>query len=451
MMRSRLILILIVLSVFSCKNASEKQIIDLENETTEVAITTEEVIDKPISEEEEKLQKKHLDSISQSRFFSPEGRSIHSLGYSFTRQELYHIYGKGRISERVIYNLDGMDVMGTEISFDNPADNFTIEWHKVEGLESIPRTIRISNKNATWKSESWKNGKSIGMGSTLAEVEAANNGKPFSIYGFEINDYISGMSKNWNGGGFISISLRFSPSSDIDPEVYVKLIGKNDILSNDPLLKEAGLVVDFIAIHFQSCDGTGTYTTEFCIAQLDFLPPEPKENLRSENWIKVALWPNSQEADVYFVENSILYDYGKYIIKQTEIGYPDGYENWFTVYNRVTQNKYVLDPKDEHHFFEGIINDLIIIDFGTGNSRSFLLYDANTGKLVFEDGYYNEIKIEGDKLIYEDIVTLTEEQKPECPQKIIDLGSYGYVEKYIYNTKTKVFNATGFYRCSYME
>ena len=438
------IVLVLLLSIFSCKNISKKT----ENSTDEKI----EVIDTSETErtqdeisEEEKGRKKRLDSIHKTRFFKARGMKMHFIDSSYIKKDLFWDYGKERIKDTAIYNFDGMDVMGTEITFENPADNFSIEWNEQNDLESRIRTIRIANKNTSWRTTS-----GVGMNSTIEEVETAN-GKPFSIYGFEINDYISGMSKNWENGNLDNISLRFAPSNIIDPELYDQLRGKNGILSNDPLLKEAGLAVDFIAVHFQSCDGAGTYTTEFCIAQLDFLPPEPKENLRGENWIKVALWPNSQEADVYFVENSILYDYGKYIIKQTEIGYPDGYENWFTVYDRVTQKKFVLAAKDAHHFFEGIINDLIIIDFGTGNSRSFLLYDANTGKLVFEDGYYNFIKIEGDEIIYEDIVTLTEDQKPECPQEIIDLKYYGYVEKYSYNTKTGKLNATGIYRCEYME
>lgn len=441
-----LTLLVLFLILISCKNTSEKP----ENKTDkkiEVADTSETEIEQEEISEEEKQFIKRIDSIKQSRVFSPRGMKMHVIDPYFTEKDLFGFYGKERLEETAVYNIEGMDVMGTEIIFDNPVDNFTIEWSKDDGLESTPRTVRINNNKATWKTA-----EGIGMGSTIEEVEAAN-GNPFTIYGFEINDYISGMSKNWGYDGRLNqSSLRFAPSKNIDPEIYDQLKGKNGILSNDPLLKEAGLVVDFIAVHFQECE-RGKYGTEFCISQLDFLPPEPKENLRGEGWIKVDLWKNTEPAEVYFVQRSTLYDYGSHVIQQYAEGYPDGWETIFNFYNRVTQKKFQLLFSDENHFFKGLINDLVIIDFGTGSSREFMLYDIATGKLVFKGGYYDSISIKGDEIIYEDYLTLTEDQKPECPQELLEKYAdfIGYVEIQTYNTKTQVYTGTEVYKCRYME
>ena len=125
--------------------------------------------------------------------------------------------------------------------FDNTADNITIEWN--DG-NLTPKIIRIENLNSNWKTK-----EGVGIGSTIKEVEKAN-GKPFTIYGYEIDAYLAGTVKNWNSGNLQGLNLQFKITKEIPVEVYMEMIGDRGILSNNPLLEKAGLQVENITVGF---------------------------------------------------------------------------------------------------------------------------------------------------------------------------------------------------------
>ena len=136
---------------------------------------------------------------------------------------------------------EGIDIKGTEVIFDNTADNITIEWN--DG-NLTPKIIRIKNLNSNWKTK-----EGVGIGSTIKEVEKAN-GKPFTIYGYEIDVYLAGTVKNWNSGNLQGLNLQFKITKEIPVEVYMKMMGDRGILSNNPLLEKAGLQVENITVEF---------------------------------------------------------------------------------------------------------------------------------------------------------------------------------------------------------
>ncbi len=180
------------------------------------------------------------EDISIDRKIIPN-ESVGLITSSTTKSALNKLYDKGNIRETVVFSYEGFDIKGTEVIFDNTADNITIEWN--DG-NLTPKIIRIKNPNSNWKTK-----EGVGIGSTIKEVEKAN-GKPFTIYGYEIDAYLAGTVKNWNSGNLQGLNLQFKITKEIPVEVYMEMIGDRGILSNNPLLEKAGLQVENITVGF---------------------------------------------------------------------------------------------------------------------------------------------------------------------------------------------------------
>ena len=180
------------------------------------------------------------EDISIDRNIIPN-ESVGLITSSTTKSALNKLYDKGNIRETVVFSYEGFDIKGTEVIFDNTADNITIEWN--DG-NLTPKIIRIKNPNSNWKTK-----EGVGIGSTIKEVEKAN-GKPFTIYGYEIDAYLAGTVKNWNSGNLQGLNLQFKITKEIPVEVYMEMMGDRGILSNNPLLEKAGLQVENITVGF---------------------------------------------------------------------------------------------------------------------------------------------------------------------------------------------------------
>ena len=180
------------------------------------------------------------EDISIDRNIIPNER-VGLITSSTTKSALNKLYDKGNIREYVVFSYEDFDIKGTEVIFDNTADNITIEWN--DG-NLTPKIIRIKNPNSNWKTK-----EGVGIGSTIKEVEKAN-GKPFTIYGYEIDAYLAGTVKNWNSGNLQGLNLQFKITKEIPVEVYMEMMGDRGILSNNPLLEKAGLQVENITVGF---------------------------------------------------------------------------------------------------------------------------------------------------------------------------------------------------------
>ena len=77
----------------------------------------------------------------------------------------------------------------------------------------------------------------IAVGATIAEVEAVN-GKPFMIYGFEIDGYLAGTIKSWEKGALEGRHLQFTYTTFVEG-----IAGDHGISSDSPLLAKAGVVL----------------------------------------------------------------------------------------------------------------------------------------------------------------------------------------------------------------
>ena len=90
------------------------------------------------------------EDISIDRNIIPN-ESVGLITSSTTKSALNKLYDKENIRETVVFSYEGFDIKGTEVIFDNTADNITIEWN-VDNLTQ-PKIIRIKNLNSNWKTK----------------------------------------------------------------------------------------------------------------------------------------------------------------------------------------------------------------------------------------------------------------------------------------------------------
>ena len=101
------------------------------------------------------------------------------------------------------------------------------------------REVRIRKSGSKWKLTS-----GIGIGSSLKEVEAANNG-PFMLSGFEWD--FAGTTLNWQGGALSEkLTLIFDPPS----KIHKTLIGDHSISSDNDRMLKANPKVKVIRVLF---------------------------------------------------------------------------------------------------------------------------------------------------------------------------------------------------------
>ena len=122
------------------------------------------------------------------------------------------------------------------------------------------------------------------------------------------------------------------------------------------------------------------------------------------------------------------------------------------VYSRKT-GKTLTYGKEYGGFFQGIFNDCIIIDYGTGQIREVRIFNLQTGKQLFRHIYVGELKLSGKRLCFKDKVTIREKnRRPSCPKELEGLEyGIGYTEKMYFDMQKKTLVRTGNYECTYFE
>lgn len=131
---------------------------------------------------------------------------------------------------------EGVSVIATYV-FPSSEKELILLWDQ-EDFNRL-REVRIRKKGSPWKLTS-----GVGIGSSLKEVEQANDG-PFMLSGFEW-DY-AGTTLNWQGGSLTDqISMIFEPPA----RIHKSLIGDHSIPSDDDRMARANPTVAVIRVLF---------------------------------------------------------------------------------------------------------------------------------------------------------------------------------------------------------
>ena len=165
------------------------------------------------------------------------GKQVGLIKNTSTEADIIQAYGKENVLRRTIGLGEGETAEGTVV-FPDTDNEIIIEWVKSKAFQK-PAKIRMEKANG-----SWKTGQGIGVGTTLAQLQAIN-GKDFKFAGFEW-DY-SGIANNWQGGN-IDKQITVFLEANKPEAIYPDLIGDALFESSHPKAKAADLRVRTLVI-----------------------------------------------------------------------------------------------------------------------------------------------------------------------------------------------------------
>jgi len=165
------------------------------------------------------------------------GKQVGLIKNTSTEADIIKAYGKSNVIRRTIGLGEGETTDGTVV-FPDTDNEVTIEWAKDKAFQK-PAKVRIEKANTAWKTD-----QGIGVGTTLAQLEAIN-GKDFKFAGFEW-DY-AGIANNWQGGN-IDKRLTVFLEANNPKALYPDLIGDSLFDASNPKAKAADLRVRTLII-----------------------------------------------------------------------------------------------------------------------------------------------------------------------------------------------------------
>jgi len=166
-----------------------------------------------------------------------------------SRKKLTAALGAANVTEvRLTDDADGHPYKETLLFANKPGDDVKITWgDDVDGARKGPNQMMVaySNSNRT----DWRGPLGVRLGSTIAEVEAAN-GRPFAIMGFAQSEG-SGQVMDWRGGALATamrdcvLEIVFN-AGDVEGAAAADAL----IASDDPAVRAANPIVGSMALSF---------------------------------------------------------------------------------------------------------------------------------------------------------------------------------------------------------
>jgi hypothetical protein len=148
-------------------------------------------------------------------------------------------FGKANVQREDIDVAEGATEKGNVIFGNDEKRRIEVLWHDA-AKRRRPSAITVRDPSSWRVAVPEQPGATLGIGSDLATVEAAN-GKAFQLYGFEWD--MGGYSAGWKDGrldkpdGGCSLSLRFGPDEKAKEAALTKVAGDKLFASNAPAMR----------------------------------------------------------------------------------------------------------------------------------------------------------------------------------------------------------------------
>ncbi len=136
-------------------------------------------------------------------------------------QRLITAFGRGNVSQRTVYEPEGLEIRASIVFPDDPIRRLIVLWSDQESLRRPARIILLGS--------AWSGPGGLKIGTPIETVEKVN-GRPFVLYGFEW-DY-GGTIGSWNSGtlGNLPGGCTFSPIFETDDKAPAEAI---DVVAGD--------------------------------------------------------------------------------------------------------------------------------------------------------------------------------------------------------------------------
>jgi len=165
-----------------------------------------------------------------------------------SRKKLAAAFGAANVTEAKLNDESGEVYKATVLFANKPGDDVKIAWgDDVDGARKGPNAITVAYESANHSH--WRGPLGVRLGSTIAEVEAAN-GRPFAIMGFAQSEG-SGQVMDWRGGA-LATAMRNCVLEIVFNAGDVEGAAAADapIASDDPAVRAAKPIVGSMALSF---------------------------------------------------------------------------------------------------------------------------------------------------------------------------------------------------------
>ncbi len=165
-----------------------------------------------------------------------------------SRKKLTAAFGAADVTEaKLTDDADGHPYKETLLFANKPGDVVEVHWaDEVDGAGKGPMAMTVANSS---NRSDWRGPLGVRLGSTIAEVEAAN-GRPFAIMGFAQSEG-SGQVMDWRGGA-LATAMRNCVLEIVFNAGDVEGAATADapIASDDPAVRAANPIVGSMALSF---------------------------------------------------------------------------------------------------------------------------------------------------------------------------------------------------------
>ncbi|MGO9770700.1 MAG: hypothetical protein ACLPSW_14315 [Roseiarcus sp.] len=170
------------------------------------------------------------------------------LAKDASRKKLAAALGAANVTEaNLTDSADGHAYKETLLFANKPADEIEVHWaDEADGARRGPIAMTVANSS---NRSDWLGPLGVRLGSTIAEVEAAN-GRPFAIMGFAQSEG-SGQVMDWRGGALATamrncvLEIVFN-AGDVEGAAAADAL----IASDDPAVRAANPIVGSMALSF---------------------------------------------------------------------------------------------------------------------------------------------------------------------------------------------------------
>lgn len=153
----------------------------------------------------------------------------------------------------------------------------------------------------------------------------------------------------------------------------------------------------------------------------------------------------SETCTVLKINDSTVFTYANYkIATQPDSGNP-GERIW--IFNNNTWHHLACDEA----YFKGLINNYIILDYGTSTVRGLEVRDLTNDSLVFSESYYDDLHVENSKIHFWAQVEPDANNRPNCEVDSSSGLTAGYVEDQYFDIKTLTSSHSGIIKCYMFE
>ncbi len=164
-----------------------------------------------------------------------------------------------------------------------------------------------------------------------------------------------------------------------------------------------------------------------------------KQKTTNSKFKKLSIIENTDEFEFVEYKDSTVFKYKSFTVSKT-------YNEELGETIIINNNKELFTIDEYPAYFQGLVDNFLILDLGSSTTRELKIYDLDQKKVIFESIYYNNLIVKNKKLYFNtDLNISNRNNQPDCPEM------QSIIEKHIFAFNTLKLIKSGTYDCAYLE